>query len=397
MRAAEIVQTRSLTERRRMASLLDAGGSDPESLIQAMRSPRTARCVENHCTTPQMREDVWLIAANPFDAILPDEVVDAEWLQAIGLIERRGRSFVPNIDFALTLVPLSPIEFGFCATLLTRMRSDELARLGRVVDVGPRASMIDYILDIATQCVTEEPAMRRLAHLRISDRQELMDTLALGDLPDSMEGLQNVVDRPQVHLGPGEAGHRGLLFVVDHPARGLHSRAVVPLELVSVLPDLLERVPAAPETEVRRVPTRRKRTRVSDPVGRTQGVHRVPLTLATDPLPLPIALPLGQAVRNTPTGDGPAQPLEEAAPTEVVAHRASVTTVHAGALQRKVQGRPAAGVVDLEKPQFAQAAQADDVLRVSILEVVADNLVVLRPGTDVGEWAERAAERLVFR
>lgn len=387
MRATELVQRRSDAARRRISAALEVDGWDLDAIVQAMRSPRVARHIELTCQQPALREDLWLIAANPFDPILPDEVVDADRLLDIGLIEEVAGQFEVNVDFALTLAPLSPVEFGFCATLLARMPSTDLALTARAVEVGPRASMVDYILDIASECINVEAVNRRLAHLRAAERTILEEALALGDLPDSIEGLDSGTARPEVSCELSPAGQRALVFLVGQPARGIARRPVVPLELAESLRDLLVKVPPAPEVDVRRVPTRRRRTRVSEPTTRnTQATHRVPLTLTGESIPLPIALPLAPAPFSTPTNDR----------TTATGERSAVTTVQANALHRYVQGRPAAGVVDLEEPRFAEAARNDAELGAAILEVVAQNLVVLRPGTDVSDWAERAAEKLAF-
>jgi hypothetical protein len=54
----------------------------------------------------------------------------------------------------------------------------------------------------------------------------------------------------------------------------------------------------------------------------------------------------------------------------------------------------ASAIIDVETAKVAAAVKDDAELAESVLEIVADSLVVLRPDVDAQKWAETCALRL---
>lgn len=459
MRATELLKGCTQEQRRQIAGLLNADDSTIEVLVQTMRSPRVREAALAMCTSPRLVEDLWLVAANPFDPIRDDELHNASLFADIGLIARDSRPgrWRANLDFALTLVRESPVEFGFCATLLARLPSQELVTVARAMEIGPRGSIVDYLLEITAACIDRQRLNDHVAHLRKSQREVIEDALRLGELPDHLDDVSPATPLPTVTLDDGPAGQRGLVFRFVQRGRGIHERTVVPLESMKSMRELLDSVPAPPEVPAPRRPSQRKRpTPVRDAGGseRERLVSTMTDSLRTDTVraesirnettrsapsagrssthadeSLPRALPRATApntssfTSNTPTGDRPAWPgfagLSGLPSLNVAAANAAVQQAKSGRstggskrrsddrpalsqssgqrLTRGIQGAPASGIVDLELAKFTEAVRNDDEFNADIVEIVGDNLVVLAPGVDVQDWVERVAEKLGFR
>lgn len=456
MRATELLKGCTQEQRRQIAGLLNADDSTIEVLVQTMRSPRVREAALAMCTSPRLVEDLWLVAANPFDPIRDDELHNASLFADIGLIARDSRPgrWRANLDFALTLVRESPVEFGFCATLLARLPSQELVTVARAMEIGPRGSIVDYLLEITAACIDRQRLNDHVAHLRKSQREVIDDALRLGELPNHLDDVSPATPLPTVTLDEGPAGQRGLVFRFVQRGRGIHERPVVPLESMKSLRELLDSVPAPPEAPAaRRVSQRKRPTPVRDAGGsererlastmtdslrtdsvRAESLRSEPARSATRsstygdeaaPRTSPRATAPSSTsfTSNTPTGDRPAWPgfagLSGLPSLNVAAANAAVQQSKSGRstgsnkrrsddrpalsqsssqrLTRGIQGAPASGLVDLELAKFTEAVRNDDEFNADIVEIIGDNLVVLAPGVDVQDWVERVAEKLGFR
>ncbi len=369
MRATEVIAAMDAERRAVAARLLAADGSEADQLRAAMRAPTVSDRLRRLCTTSLTREDLALLCANPFDPVAPDEIADAGAFVRIGLLCERDGEYHVNIDMALTAVPDLPLEFGFAATLLARLSPQDLATVGRAMEVGPRPSRVEHLLDLAEACRDESKLMRHVARLRDQDRDPVLVALTQGELPDDIGGVSLDLAPPIVTIETGEAGQRGLLFRVAQPDVGLDARPVVALELTELLIDLLGRVPPAPDTVAAPAPRRRRRT--------TSYTRPAPVVEDDTPEPPPEET-LRPGVRRPP----PRNPFAR--------------TPDTSAGQRSVTAIAASAVVDLEELRYAEAALRDKELSPAILEVIAENLVVLREGVDVTEWVERCVLRLGF-
>lgn len=347
-----------------------------------MQNPRVARALEKLCTSPVMWEDLVLLSANPFDPVVPGDLVAPGEFEECGLIEPSGDGWVVNLDLALVYAPSAPLEFGFAATLLARLDPSALQRVARSAEIGPRPSPVDYVLDIAEACTDPQRIMRQLAFLRESDREPLRAALAAGELPAEIDGIAQDTDRPIVGVDPGEAGARGLLFRVAQQTRGVPDRGVVALELQSKLPEWLDLVPPPPEAVAAKPAAARKPRAASG----TSGVSRSRAAASPDKLsPAPMT-PDPVSVYD----DRPAMPMRRSEERRVVSASSESRGIRAAHVQA------VGGVVDLESPRLAELAQRDPELGESVLSVVASNLVVLKPGVDVRDWVERCVARVGF-
>jgi hypothetical protein len=356
MRAADLL---AALEPEELDAVADNWGVErrSEDILTAMRGRAALGTLLGVCRSAMMREDVALLCANPFDAVAGDELVDVQAFLDLGFIAPVGDAFAVNLDLAITLAPALNIEFGFAATLLARLEDDELQAVGRAVEIGPRPSRVDLVLDIAEQFVDEQRLMRQVAFLRASDREVIRDALALGELPDDVSAFDPSADAPMVTLDPGETGRRGVVFWFEDPSRDIDARPVVPLELAATLPALLERVPPPPEVVAARAKQKRER--------------RAPT--ARKPKPDPLLQELG---------------LDTAPAPAAVQHEGP----HRGL--RVQRAADASAVVDLDSARTALAAQKDEELGPAVLDIVAESLVILRAGVDARDWAERAALKL---
>jgi hypothetical protein len=379
MRAHDLLRRRTPESRKVIAQLLRLDSTDVDPIAVAMRSPTLLDHVLRHCHSPLMHEDLALLCANPFDAVRSDELVEAAMFERIGLLESTGRdTWSVNLDMALTLQPFMPLEFGYAATLLSRLDAPSLASVARSYGFGPRPNHIDHLLDIAQACVDEHSVMEQVARLNRRERLSIIDALDFGELPDDPSLVAPDAAPPAVTLDAGDAGKRGLVFWIEQPSTGLENRPVVVLELLPRLQSILDRVPMPPETiSTKAAPKRTRRastgTRTRTPA---QSVDAVPAGYAM-PEPTSQFPPTPQFRRI----DEPVRPSYDSRMSAPV-RAASVSGI--------------SGVVDVEEPRFAEAALRDPDLRPAMLEVVAETLVVIRAGYDPSEWAERFATRFNF-
>lgn len=386
MRARDLIEKRSPAARKLIALRLGADSAEPSALLTAMQSPRVARALEKLCTSAVMWEDLVLLSANPYDVVAEGELVAPALFEESGLIEPCEGGWEVNLDLALAFAPSVPLEFGYAATLLARLDTVALARVARAMEIGPRPSPIDYVLDIAEACTDPTRIQRQLAHLRSADRQPLREALALGELPDGIEQLSADTRPPVVTVDTSEAGSRGLLFRIAQPERGIAERAVVPLETLDRLGDLMDRVKPPPDVVAAPAPRKRSTTSTTRPK---------PVAVAAPPEPL-----LAQTPVPTPSWMPDVTPLPGFGPASSGGLRktpdARASGSGPGRALRAAHVRACVGVVDLESPRLAEAARKDPELGPSVLAVVAGNLVVLHEGVDLRDWVERAAARVGF-
>jgi hypothetical protein len=371
MRNHDILLARSPDERRALAQALGAPGADIDDLVAWMRSPDVRAPVRRICHSPLLLEDLTLLCANPFDPVRQGEVSDAALFARFALLHPTGPgAWAVNLDLALALLPVMPLEFGFAATLIARLSSTAQTELARMLEISPRPNPTDFLLDLAEACRTPARVGNQLARLHGRDRQIIREALAAGELPDDPAKIPPGAAPPTVSLDASPAGARGLVFRVDHPALGLAQRPCVALELQPSLAALMDRVPEPPEVvAARAAPKRTRRTTI--PRARTTNTEavRTPtpshdfVTLANQPPP---------SFRRI---DEP--------------HRPSATG-------RSAHVQAIAGVVDLEEPRIAEAVLRDPELRGAVLEIVAETLAVIRAGFHLQEWAETAAARFHF-
>lgn len=336
-----------------------AGGEAPslEQLQNALRGSAVVDGLRKACSSAMMREDLALLCANPFDRIAADELVDVDAFSALALVSTEdGSEFEVTLDIALAALPSLPVEFGFTATMLSRLDPEELNLVGKAVDVGPRPSLVLKALDIAARLLDEEWLMRLVAFLRDSDRQKIRDAIALGDLPDDVSKFDPSAPSPMVTLDDSEVGARGLLFWFEDPHRDIDARPVVPLELMQLLPALFDKVPPPPEVVAAKSKKRR-------------GPRAAPKKKA----------PETPAWLESSEDDAVDAPAVEEVPRYGL---------------RLLSAFDASAVVDLGTPRAAAAAQKDEELGDGVLDIVADTLVVLHADVDPQDWAERAALRL---
>jgi hypothetical protein len=383
LRARDLIENRSVASRRIIAQRLGCDSSEPSALLEWMQSPRVVKALEKLCTSPVMWEDLVLLSANPYDAVAHGELVEPAVFEECGLIEPNGQGWDVNLDLALAFAPHTPLEFGYAATLLSRLDAPSLARVARSVGIGPRTSPIDYVLDIAEACTNQQNVTRHLAFLRESDREPLREALGQGELPTDIDGIATETPLPLVCVDPGEAGARGLLFRISQDARGVADRGVVALELQATLGEWLDKVRPPPEAVSARASTRRPRA------ASVSGVSKPRVAGQSKPDLTPSPAPASPYMTPSPIEDRLATPFRR---TEE--RRTLPTDSSRGVRAAHVQA--AAGVVDLESPRLAEMARKHPDLSDAVLTIIAENLVVLRPGVDVKEWVDLCAARVGF-
>lgn len=384
--------------------------ASPMAIASAMRSEKAKDTVFRTATTPVMREDIFLLCANPHDAVADDEVVDPEALTKCGFLVRVDDELFVNADVALTLIATTPVEYGFAATLVARLSEADRMAVGRGVQIGPRPSPIDAILDISASLTDEAAIMRRVARLPDSHRAVLREALSLGELPDETDGFPLDAAPPTVVPEPGPAGEAGLVFRVAHEEAGLAPRPVIPLELMEVLPRLLSQVPPPPEPVAakprrrgtsRRSSVKKRAADSSAPVAlessaATSSANRMGPDVVTrrahESATGAAASGSGIASMDPMTQSGNISVLRESLrPGKSMTASGAMTPYRLGRV-RSIQ--PAAAIVDLETAKVAEAAQKDPRLSEDILDVISESLVVLRAGVNAREWAEQCALRL---
>jgi hypothetical protein len=397
VRAAEIVERRGPEGAQALHAALRAMSPSPADLVEAMRGPGIVTIVNRACRTIGSREDLGLLIANPWEPVGEDEIDHAPIFDRLGLIERVDDAWHVNVDMALALVASTPWEFGFAATLIARLGSEDTKTLSRAVEVGPRPHPIDFVVEAATAAIEPERVRRHVAHLTAAERAPLRAAITLGELPDEVSGASDDDVIAHVTLDPGGAGQRGLLFWIAWPDRENDARPLVPLELQTRLEEWLDEIPPAPDVErvrSRKQPTRRTTSRRTSSTTSRPGVSTgrggVPRTEppSTDRLAAVAAKPLARS--QVSTGSPARMPAGE--PTL----RGPMTTTGGSRAIPAASVCAAAALVDLESPRLANLARQDAELGRAVLEVVADTMVVLREGVDAADWAERCAIRLRF-
>lgn len=412
---AEAILKDAQQERVRALAQAWSAAPSPAAVAAAMRGPEAAKRALAACSTPVMREDLLLLCANPFDPVAYDEVVDAPPFVAIGLLEETEPATLHvNVDIALAAVRSLPLEFGFAATLVARLSDDERTALGRAVEIGPRPSVIEALLDIAASIADPDALMRRVARLTDSQREIVRTALSLGELPDDLDAFPLDAAPPTVTVAEGAAGKLGLVFQYEHLPSGVRSRPVVPLELAEVLPGILEQVPPPPETvaaKARRRPTRRapRKKKTSTESMEQSGSGAQVRSGASSVFPgdsvnfrsRPADSVMRRAADPSKSGAHPNDTLTQSggmsALRDSLATSAAMTASGAMTpyrLGRVKSVRPASAIVDVETAKVAEAVLRDTTLAGDVLEVKAESLVILRAGVDARAWAERCALRL---
>ena len=414
MRAQELLSTLEPPALRKLATALKADSADQAAIADAMRSVRAGAALMRACTSAVMREDVALLCANPFDTVAVDELVEPSAFTAIGfLIQNAAGEYEVNLDMALSAIRQTPLEFGFFPTLLARLSDAERIKTAKSLEIGPRPTIVDHILDISAALTDPAKLMRTVARLRESEREVVLDALALGELPDELDGFPLDSPAPTVTLDPGAAGRFGLVFWFEHEASGVEARPVVPLEIVETLARALEQVPPPPEVvaaKARKRPgttTRRPRKKAEEPTpapvpdalaqsgsGRAvDAVFRRASELAPSGANNPFRDPLAGS-GGMPRATGPGSRLAGSggmAPVDPLSTSSANSPFRLG---RVSSIRAASAIVDVETAKVAEAVLGDPELASSVLEVVSESLVVLRVGVNARDWAEDCALRL---
>lgn len=393
MRAAEIVERRGPEGREALCATLRAASASPSDLVDAMRGPSIVGVFQRACRSVAAREDLGLLVANPWEPAEDEEIGHVPLFERLGLIERDGDLWHVNADMALALVPSTPWEFGYVATLVARLNAEDTKVLSRAVEVGPRPHPIDFVIDASAAAIDPDRVKRHLAHLTEKDREALHQALELGELPDEVSGLSADSAVAHVTLDPGPAGQRGLLFWLAWPDRDDEARPLVALELQSELQQWLDEVPPAPDVErvrARKRPTRRTATGRKTSPGAPKGPPKTGRNEAT-PGPASRSITPGNGIRGIVTG-----PHQQVSMPSGPTLRAPFTTTGGSRAIPAASVRPASALVDLESARLAADARRDPELGASVLDIVAETIVVLHDGVDATDWAERCAARLGF-
>lgn len=385
LRAEAIVSGMSVAIRRKLARRFRADSTEIPDVVAAMRTTKAAEIVLAACKRKLDWEDLALLCANPFDEVAHDEVNDPTLFEEVGLLVLTGEGiFGVNLDLALLLVPYLPLEFGFAATLLARLPKADLATIARVNQVGPRPTRVDYLLDIAESCTSEDRVSQHVAYLSEKERGVLQEAQEMGELPDMTESLSRSMAVPNVTLEQGPAGQRGLVFWFSGEGHDVHTRPVLPLELQTDLGSILSAVPAKPEvtqrkprrsrgtTSVRQAPSRKTAVSGLNPAI-TETSERSQYNTLVDP------------VRSVSTDAFPRARTDDyaaASSPEAIRHA------------REVRVTRGAAIVSLNSERLANDAQRDPELGPFIEDIIGGTLVVLKEGTWVEDWVERFALRI---
>lgn len=418
MRAKELVARLSLEQIRELAEELGSA-HDASEVVRTMQGAGAYEIAAGACVSAVMSEDLMLLCANPFDTVAADELADPAAFEAIGLVVLSGDEYAVNTDMALSAAPFCSVEFGFAATLIARLSAEDRAIVARAMEIGPRPSSIDTTLDAAETLCLETTVMKHVAFLRTDDRAVLHQALELGELPDDLTDFPLESSPPMVTVDQGEAGKRGLVYWVEHEPSGVEARPVIPLEVAEFLPRILEQVPPPPEVVASKSRRRKPTSTTRRPASKKEAAPKVAAAPAAAPSTESALSSAGRtrdpfaradrsgASRNPfssrPTesrpgdssiGSGalkPVDPLAGSGPSSAFGSGSSSSPYRLG----RVTGiQPASALVDMETAKVADAVMKDSELSQSVLEVVADSLVLLRPGIDAQEWAESCAVRL---
>lgn len=257
MRADAVIAALATSQRLNLAKELQASGSDVSSLAAAMRADGLPGIVHAKLRTRALQDDLALLCANPFDPVGEDDVSDVAALCRIGLLSLTSPgSWHVNIDMALTLVPTTSLEFGFAATLLARLSTEDFKSTARALQISPRMNRVEYILALADEMCAATTLTRVLMQLQDEDRQPLRDALDAGELPDAPAGWSSKSLPPVVQLHSSQAGRRGVIVQFAQPSVGTALRVLVPLESMDVLPEILASTPGPPTASAK--PVRRR-------------------------------------------------------------------------------------------------------------------------------------------
>lgn len=413
MRAKELVAELEPEELKELASGLGAS-STPADVVRAMQASGVYELAARACLSAVMNEDLMLLCANPFDTVSSDELAEPAAFAQIGLIRAvDDDEYAVNLDMALAAAPFCSVEFGFAGTLISRLEPEERAVVAKAMEIGPRPSAIDTILDAAETLVTETTVMKHVAFLKSDDRKVLETALSLGELPDDLENFPLDSSPPLVTLDEGAAGRRGLVYWVSHEASGVDARPVVPLEIAEFLPRILEQVPPPPEVvasksrrrrpgTTRRSPTKKEAPSASSAASApTESVQTSPR--ARDSM----STADRSGVTRNPFRSRSADPRDSGAsssgvlkPVDPLSGSGSMSAFGSSGshspyrLGKVTNIQSASALVDLETAKVANDVMLDDELAASVIEVVADSLVVLKAGVDPNEWAQTCAVRL---
>ena len=409
MRAKELVAGLAPTGLRKISSALGVS-PDAADVVRAMQGAHVYELAAGACVSAVMNEDLILLCANPFDTVSGDELAEADSFAEIGLISPLGDDeYVVNLDMALAAAPFCSVEFGFAATLIARLAPEERAVVAKAMEIGPRPSAIDTILDSAETLVTETTVMKHVAFLKSDERKVLETALDLGELPDDLENFPLDSSPPLVTLDEGAAGRRGLVFWVSHEASGVDARPVVPLEVAAVLPRILEQVPPPPDVVASK--SRRRRTGTTRrPPAKKEAASAAASTESAQPRDWSRDMTPGagrSGATRSLVRSGSADPRENAAsssgvlkPVDPLAGSGSISAFGSSGshspyrLGKVTNIKAASALVDVETAKVAQDVMLDEELAESVLEIVADSFVVLRAGVDPQEWAQACAVRL---
>ncbi len=417
MRAKQLVAGLSLEQVRALADEIGSA-HDASEVVRAMQSDGVYELAAGACVSAVMSEDLTLLCANPFDTVAADELADPSAFEAIGLVSLKDGEYIVNTDMALAAAPLCSVEFGFAATLIARLTPEDRAVVARAMEIGPRPSSIDTTLDSAETLCLETTVMKHVAFLRTKDREVLHQALGLGELPDDLSNFPLDSSPPLVTVDQGEAGKRGLVYWVEHEPSGVEARPVIPLELAEFLPRILEQVPPPPEV----VASKSRRRKSTSTTRRSAPKREAEPKVASTPARAPTESVLSSAGRTrdpfassgssgvsrnpfasrpveSRQGDGSTGSGALAISDSITSSGASSTFAPGGSnspyrLGRVTEIRAASALVDMETAKVAEAVMMDSELSQFVIEIVADSLVLLRPGVDAQEWAEDCAVRL---
>lgn len=347
MRAEKIVESWSPEKRQQIARSLKAGGDDKASLLAAMRAPELAATLRARVRTRSQQQDLALLCANPFDEVVDGDISAPEFFEGVGLLHPVDDGvWEVNLDMALSLAPSQALEFGFAATLLSRLSVTDLSAVARALEVSPQPNRTDYLLRIADALADARRLARVVSMLKADEREVLHQALALDELPDDPEAWTPELALPSLTLFPAQAGQRGILFRFEQPSLGVEARPLLAFESMAPVRELMERLQPAPE-----VPTRKQR-------------HG---------------------------GGGGGRPRKEVASKDAPSTQ---TQAAAAVGRREVRIDAASAFVDLGSEARAQQARDDRELGPSVIDVIDKRIVVLAPDADVDDWVHRFAVRV---
>jgi hypothetical protein len=403
MRALALLQRLSPTALAALASRLEAPSAEVRSLAEGMRSLRVTTRVLEACATQKLQRDLVRICASPLEVMDEAELSAPLTFVELGLLWPSPAGYEVQEELAVALAPNLPGERGCLLTLLARLSAEASHTLGRSLEVGPRATQAEWVLDAAARLRAPEELEARVARLRPADRALLQEALEAAPLPASKVRNPAEAPLPVVTLAEGAAGEQGLLFRVALTPKDGAGRLVVPLELVAQIGAVLERLPAATSAVARRAPRR------SDPSSERSAPRRLESSsersaeapifafFSEAPASAPVQTPvLRRARRGAEVFDAPQMHFQQApqmvyrmvAAQEPELRRAPVLP------EGSVTVRAASAWVRLAGPEEAAAVRRDQVLGPAVLEVSSDGVVVLRAGVDTTAWLEAYVVRI---